>query len=138
MIPGIESIGIATALTVGKKIAKKAIEAIAGDIGSTAAEAAKKVIDRYVEKDREAAELAREELKAWESAFGALSPRAHPAAQILRASVRPFLTAFVTIVVAVGMLKGIIPPDHVTKAWYVIVGAWFGERIFRHYALKRD
>jgi len=85
------------AANVAKGLAKKALESLKGELGEAAIEEAKKLVDAKIERDKEALELARKELEAWQSAFGALPPGTAKAAQIIRASVRPFLTVFVTI-----------------------------------------
>ena len=124
-------------LAVAKNIAKKVLDALKGEFGDAVIESAKKLVDAKIEMDKEMVELAKEELRAWRSAFGALPPSAHPVAQIIRASVRPLLTLVVTAVVCVLVIKGQVDPVMFVKAWMIIVGAWFGERVFRHY-IRRD
>jgi hypothetical protein len=123
--------------SLAKRLAGEALEELSEKLGREKVEEAKDVIESKLESD-DFISLAERELSVWERSFGRIPEKAHPAAQILRASVRPFLTVFVTVVVSIALLRGMIEPSAFMKAWYLIVGAWFGERVFRHYVAKDE
>ena len=127
---------ISAAMRLAKRLANQALEELAEKLGEEKVEEAKGIIEGRLERSSQFIELAERELSVWERSFGRIPERAHPAAQILRAAVRPFLTVFVTVVVSIALLKGLIEPGAFMKAWYLIVGAWFGERVFRHYIVN--
>jgi len=125
-------------LSLAATIAKKGIDAVKGELGETAAEAVKKLIDAKIKQDEAMIEMAKAEVEAWRSAFGALPSGSHPVAQILRELVRPVVTLIFTGAVVYGFARGMIEPSKFCALAFVVIGAWYGERVYRHYIARKD
>jgi len=119
-------------------MAKKALDLAKGELGEAAVESVKKLIDAKVKQDEVMIEMAKAEFEAWKSAFGALPSGSHPIAQVLRELVRPVVTLIFTGAVVYGFAHGMIEPNKFFTLAFVVIGAWYGERVYRHYIAKKD